>query len=119
MARNGPNPAAMTSQPLTCRYVNIHSSNNNMTADTRQQLASRADALLYNLCPSEPRPEGARPDTPVVSVSMESPGNYDCLNQPAVMRKADIAMSYQTCAQVNDWAASPALDCFSISSYSL
>jgi hypothetical protein len=73
-----------------------------MTADTRQQLAARADALLYNLCPTEPRPDGARPDTPVVSVSMESPGNYDCLNQPEAMRKADMYMSYRSCAQVND-----------------
>eukprot|EP00775_Hariotina_reticulata_P009873 gene9873-10031_t len=71
-----------------------------MTADTRQQLAARADALLYNMCPTDPRPEGARPDTPVVSVASESPYNYDCLNQPEVMRKADIDMSYRSCAQV-------------------
>jgi hypothetical protein len=93
-------PCSYQDQPLTCRYVNIHSSNNNMTADTRQQLAARADALLYHICPHEPRPEGSRLNVPVVAMTIESPNNNLCMDQPEVMGKADIDMSYRRCAQV-------------------
>jgi len=97
---NWTEPCSYDSQPLTCRYVNIHSSNNNMTADTRQQVASRADALVYHICPDGPRPEGVRPNVPTVAMTIESPSNHLCMNQPEVMRHADIDMSYRRCAQV-------------------
>jgi hypothetical protein len=91
-------------QPIDCRYVNIHSSNPNLTSDERQQLASKADALLYYTCPDGPRPLGANPNTPVVAMAAQGHANSSCMNKADIMGKVQIEMSYKSCSQVRGMA---------------
>jgi len=90
---------SLDGQLLGCRYVNLL--NSNLTLRARHRLAARADALLYHLCPNTPRPTGSRPEIPIVAMSAESSVNYPCLNSPSAMQKADIEMTYKSCAQVS------------------
>jgi hypothetical protein len=96
-------------KPLICQYVNIHSSNTNMTDEQRQQATARADGLMYHICPHEPRPAGAQPNAPVVVMTIESPGNNPCMSDPEIMKKGDIDMSYRSCSQVRVF---PVVSCF-------
>jgi hypothetical protein len=86
-------------QPMTCQYVNAHSSNTNLTEEQRQKIISRADGLVFHICGGD-RPAGARPAAPSVVFSAESPGNNKCMRTVATMQKGHIDMSYQRCAVV-------------------
>jgi hypothetical protein len=86
-------------QPMTCQYVNADSSNTNLTEEQRQKIISRADGLMFHICPGD-RPAVARPDAPSVVMTIESPGNNQCMRTVETMQKGHIDMSYRTCAQV-------------------
>eukprot|EP00775_Hariotina_reticulata_P001602 gene1602-1942_t len=86
--------------PMTCRYVNLHSSNKDLTTDQRQQLASQADALLYYVCPDGQRPEGAKATVPVVAMASQGHGKSMCMSDPDIMRNVQIEMSHRSCSQV-------------------
>jgi hypothetical protein len=86
-------------QSVSCRFVNLYK-NPHLDRPAQRQVASRADALLYNICPIGPRPQGVRARTPVVVVSAESIANYPCQNSRKVMSRAEIEVSHRSCAQV-------------------
>jgi hypothetical protein len=86
---------------LSCRFVNLEWDYKDLTDDAKKDLASKADAFLYHICPNEPLPIGARPGAPVVVASQESATNYPCINDAKLMAKADFEMSYRSCAQVS------------------
>jgi hypothetical protein len=87
-------------QPMNCRYVNIHSSNSNLNSDERQQLAAKADALLYYTCPDGSRPPGANPNTPLVAMTAPGQADSSCMSKTDIMGNVQIEMSYKSCSQV-------------------
>jgi len=105
-----------TVQPYSCHYVNLFSETSKFTEIGRAQMASQADALLYNVCPDTPPPEGSRPNISVIVNSAESSANYPCLDDAGVMSKVSFEMSYRSCAQVcGPTGAAPCLMAGSIS----
>lgn len=86
--------------PLVCRMVHVHGNKDYEDPAAAYDLVSRADGLMYSLCPG-PRHPAAHPDTPVILHSLESSHMYPCINDAARMRHVQIEMTYRTCSQVS------------------
>eukprot|EP00775_Hariotina_reticulata_P004859 gene4859-5104_t len=79
--------------------VHVHGNKDYEDPAAAYDLVSRADGLMYSLCPG-PRHPAAQPDTPVILHSLESSHMYPCINDAARMRHVQIEMTYRTCSQV-------------------